>query len=77
MSWLIRKDSDAGKARRLEETGATEDETIEWHEFEQATGSGEGHEASCAALHAVTKELDTTEWLNNIKGSKTGSWEKR
>ena len=41
--------------------GATEDEMIEWHEFEQAPGSGEGQEASCAALHAITKELDTTE----------------
>ena len=26
--------TDAGKARRLEEKGTTEDQMIEWHEFE-------------------------------------------
>jgi len=30
-SWLIGKDSDAGKDWRREEQGATEDETVGWH----------------------------------------------
>ena len=40
-SWLIGKDPDAGKDRRQEEKGMTEDEMVEWHhwlsghEFEQ------------------------------------------
>ena len=47
-SWLIRKDPDAGKDWRQEETGMTEDEMVRWHhwlnwhEFEQALGDGEG-----------------------------------
>ena len=47
-SWLIRKDSDAGKDWRWEEKGMTEDEMVGWHqwfnghEFEQALGDGEG-----------------------------------
>ena len=32
-SWLIRKDPDAGKNRRQEEMGTTEDEMIEWHHW--------------------------------------------
>ena len=46
-SWLIRKDSDAGKDWRQEEKGLTEDEIVGWHhwlkghEFEQALGDGE------------------------------------
>ena len=46
-SWLIRKDSDAGKDWR-QEKGTTEDEMVGWHlrlnghEFEQAPGGGKG-----------------------------------
>ena len=45
---LIGKDPDAGKDRRQEEKGMTEDEMVGWHhwlnghEFEQAPGNGEG-----------------------------------
>ena len=45
-SWLIGKDSDAGKDWGQEEKGATEDEMVGWHhwlhghEFEQALGDG-------------------------------------
>ena len=45
---LIRKDPDAGKDRRQEEKGLTEDEMGGWyhqlygHEFEQALGVGDG-----------------------------------
>ena len=47
-SQLIRKDPDAGKDRRQEEKGMTEDEMDGWlhwlngHDFEQAQGDGEG-----------------------------------
>ena len=51
MSWLIRKDPDAGKDRRQEEKGMTEDEMVGWQhrlngcEFEQALGVGEDSKA--------------------------------
>ena len=32
-SWLIRKDPDAGKDRRQEAKGTTEDEMAEWHHW--------------------------------------------
>ena len=57
------KDLDAGKARRLEEKGTTEEEMIGWHhqpnghEFEQTLGDNERQE-SLAWGH---KESDTTE----------------
>ena len=47
-SWLIWKDPNAGKDRRQEEKGVTEDQMLGWHhqldgyEFEQALGDGEG-----------------------------------
>ena len=48
MSWLIGKDTDAGKGWGQEEKGVTEGEKVGWyhwlngHEFEQAPGDGEG-----------------------------------
>ena len=48
-TWLIGKDPDAGKDRRQEEKGVTEDEMVGWHhrlkehEFEQTQGDSEGH----------------------------------
>ena len=47
-SWLVGKDSDAGKSWRQEEKGMTEDEMVGWHhwlnghKFEQTPGVGEG-----------------------------------
>ena len=47
-SWLIEKDTDAGKDWRQEEKGMTEDKMIWWHhrliahEFEQTPGDGKG-----------------------------------
>ena len=47
-SWLIEKDSDAGKDWRQEEKGATEDEIVGWHhrlngcEFEHILRDNEG-----------------------------------
>ena len=54
-SWLIRKDSDAGKDWGQEEKGETDDEMVGWHwlnwyKFEQTLGESEGQESmvSCS-----------------------------
>ena len=55
-SWLIRKDTGAGKEWRQEEKGMPEEKTVGWHhwrnghEFEQTPGDGEGQGslASCS-----------------------------
>ena len=69
-SWLIGKDSDAGRDWGQEEKGTTEDEMAAWHhwldghEFEWTPGvrDGQGGLACCNSLGR--KELDTTEQLN-------------
>ena len=70
-SWLTEKDPNAGKDRRQEEKGTTEDEMVGWHhqlnghEFEPAPGAGEGQGSLGCCSAWGCKELDTTEWLNN------------
>ena len=60
-SRLIEKDPDAGKDKKKEEKGMTEDQMVGWHhqlnghEFEQAQGNGEDREACHAAVHGVAK----------------------
>ena len=67
-SWLIGKDSDAGRDWGQEEKGTTEDEMAGWHhqlngrESEWTPGVGDGREAWCAAIHGVTKSQT---WLSN------------
>ena len=69
-SWLIRKDSDAGKDWRQEEKGTTEDEMAGWHhwldghEFEWTPGVGDGQGGLVFCNLWGSKELDTTERLN-------------
>ena len=70
MSWLIRKDPDAGRDWGQEEKGTTEDEMAGWHhwldgrEFEWTLGVGDGQGGlACCDLWGH-KESDTTEWLN-------------
>ena len=69
-SWLIAKDSDAGRDWRQEEKGKTEDEMAEWHhwlngrEFEWTLGVGEGQGGLVCCDSWGHKESDTTEWLN-------------
>ena len=65
-TWLIEKDSDAGKDWRQEEKGTTEDEMVGWHhrldghEFEQTPGYSEGQGSlACCKLWGC-KELDMT-----------------
>ena len=69
-SWLIRKDSDAGRDWGQEEKGTTEDEMAGWHhwldgresEWTLGVGDGQGGLACCDSWGH--KELDTTERLN-------------
>ena len=69
-SWLIGKDSDAGRDWRKEKKGMTEDEMAGWHhrlngrEFEWTPGvvNGQGGLQSCDSWGC--QESDTTEWLN-------------
>ena len=70
-NWLIGKDPDAGKDRRLGEKGMTEDEMFGWHhwlnghEFEQALGDGEGQGSLKVCSPKGCQDSDMTEGLNN------------
>ena len=69
-SWLIGKDSDAGRDWGQEEKGTTEDEMAGWHhwldggesEWTPGVGDGQGGLACCDSWGR--KKSDTTEWLN-------------
>ena len=69
-SWLIRKDPDAGKDRRWEEKGTTEDEMVGWyhllngHGFGWTLGAGDGQGGLVCCGSWGHKELDMTEQLN-------------
>ena len=69
-SWLIGKDSDAGRDWGQEEKGTTEDEMAGWHhglggrEFEWTLGVGDGQGGLACCNSWGCKELDTTERLN-------------
>ena len=76
-SWLIWKDSDAGKDFGQQEKGTTEDEMVEWHhwlkghEFGLTPGVGDGQGGLACCLHLCCnswghKESDTTGRLNWI-----------
>ena len=72
-SWLIGKDSDAGRDRGQEEKGTTEDEMVGWHhqldgrEFEWTLGVGDGQGGLECYNSWGHKELDTTERLNRTE----------
>ena len=69
-SWLIGKDSDAGRDWVQEEKGTTEDEMAGWHhwlygpESERTPGVGDGLGGPACRDSWAHKELDTTEQLN-------------
>ena len=71
-SWLIGKDSDAGRDWGQEETGMKEDEMVGWHhqldghEFEQAPGIGDWQGSLECCSPWGCKGSDRTEWLNWI-----------
>ena len=69
-SWLIEKDSDAGRDWGQEEKGMTEDEMAGWHhgldghEFEWTPGDGDEQGSLACCNSRGHKESDTTERLN-------------
>ena len=69
-NWLIWKDPDAGKDWRQEEEEMTEDEMVGWHyqlnrhEFQQASGTGDGQASLACCSPRGCKVSDTTERLN-------------
>ena len=69
-SWLIGRDSDAGRDWGQKEKGTTEDEMAGWYhrldgcEFEWIPGVGDGQGGLACCNSWGRKELDTTEWLN-------------
>ena len=69
-SWLIGKDSDAGRDWEQEEKGTTEDEMAGWHhwlngrEFEWSPGVGDGQGGLACCDSLGRKESDTTERLH-------------
>ena len=75
-SWLVGKDSDAGRDWGQEEKGTTEDEMAGWHHWldgresgwTPGVGDGQGGLVCCNSWGH--KESDTTEWLNWLTQSK-------
>ena len=69
-SWLIGKDSDAGRDWGQEEKGTTEDEMVGWlhrldgHEFGWTLGVGDVQGGLACCDSWGRKELDTNEELN-------------
>ena len=69
-NWRTGKDPDAGKDWRQEEKGTTEDEIVGWqnqlneHEFEQASGVGEGQGSLAFCSPWGHKGSNMTEQLN-------------
>ena len=69
-SWLIGKDSDAGRDWGQEEKGTTEDEMAGWHhwlnahEFGWTPGFGDGQGGLACCDSCGRKESNTTEQLN-------------
>ena len=74
-SWLIGKDSDAGRVWGQEEKGTTEDERAGWHhwldgrESEWTPGVGDGQGGLMCCDSWGRKESDTTERLNWTESS--------
>ena len=72
-SWLIGKDSDAGRDLGQEEKGMTEDEMAGWHhrldgrEFEWTQGDGNGQGGLVCCNSWGHKEMDMTEWLKGTE----------
>ena len=62
MSWLIGKDSDAGRDWGQEEKGTTEDEMAGWHHWLDGHELVMDREAWCAAIHGVAKSRT---WLSD------------
>ena len=75
-NWLTGKDPDTGKDWRREQKGTAEDEMVGWyhwlngHEFEQASGVGDGQGSLAFSVHGITKNwawLSDSADLNNLR----------
>ena len=72
-SWLIGKNSDAGRDWGQAEKGTTKDEMAGWHnglygrESEWTPGDGDGQGGLVCCDSWGHKESDTTEWLNRTE----------
>ena len=75
-NWFIGKDPDAGKDWRQEEKGMAKEEMVgwhhrlDWHEFEQASGVGDGQGSLAFSVHGITKNwawLSDSADLNNLR----------
>ena len=72
-SWLIGKDSDAGKDWWQDQRRTTEDEMAGWHhrldvhEFERSLGDDDGQGGLVCCNSWVHKESDMTEQLNGTE----------
>ena len=79
-SWLIGKDSVAGRDWGQEEKGMTDDEMARWHhrldgcEFEWTPGVGDGQGGLVCCDSWGCKESDTTEQLNWTELKYTLNW---
>ena len=79
-SWLIGKDSDAGRDWGQEEKGTTEDEMAGWyhqldgHKSEWTLGVGDGQGGLACCNSWGRKESDTTERLNWTDSSDSQPW---
>ena len=76
-SWLIGKDSDAGRDCGQEEKGMTEDEMAGWHhrldghESEWTLGIGDGQGGLACSIHGVAKSRTRLgDWTELIKDEK-------
>ena len=84
VSWLIGKDSDAGRDWGQEEKGTIEDEMAEWHhwldgrESEWTQGAGDGQRGLVCCDSWGRKESDMTEQLNwtELNWYPMWTWEK-
>ena len=72
-SWLIEKDSDAGRDWGQEEKGTTEDDMDGWHHWLDGVSLSElqelvmDREAWCAAIHGVAKSrTQLSDWSDII-----------
>ena len=81
-SWLIGKDSDAGRDWRQEEKGTTEDEMDGWHhrldgyEFGWTLGVGDHRETWSAAIHGVAKSWTwLCDWTNQLTMIMQWNWQ--
>ena len=79
-SWLIGKDSDAGRDWGQEEKGMTEDEMAGWRheldgrESEWAPGDGDEQGGLVCCDSLGHKESDMTEWLNLTELTEKEFW---